>query len=101
MVQFKTIKTIQLSLATHIFVHLGARHGRPGMTKQEALRLADNPVVQTADDGSDYLWFWIDAAHLGSYRFGFNTSALFPANIKIIQKLDDVSNTWQEFWQDT
>lgn len=108
MVHFKTIQTIQLILSTHIFVHLAAHpeRAKPAermgiKNKQDALRLADNPVVETADDGTDFCWFWVDAEELGNYRFGYNTSSLFPTNLKCIQKLNEVSNTWQDFWKES
>ena len=105
MVHFNTIRLIHCTLETHVFARLTSR---PGQTKSEVERakyaarmLSLNPVVETADDGTDFLWFWIDGGELGCFRLGFNTSSLFPSNLKCIQKLNPVSDKWQNFWKET
>ncbi len=103
MVHFNTIQIIQSVLNIHIAVHLTAPLATTLQDHpiRESKRLAANPVVETADDGTDFLWFWIDAGVNGIYRFGYNAASLYPSNLKCIQKLNPVSNTWQDFWKET
>jgi hypothetical protein len=101
MIHFKTIQTIQKVLAAQIFAHLSKEVTQwTPMSAEDAERIAANPVVDTNESLMDWLWLCVDAGSRGDYRFGYNTSSLYPSNLKCIQRMNPVSSKWELYWQE-